>query len=91
MRFIENPPANARDMGSIPRPGRFQMPWDNKTHAPQLPSLRTSTTEVHAPYSPCLATGEATAMRSLHTATTEQPLLPATRESLYAATKIQPS
>ena len=24
---VENPPANARDMGSIPGRGRFHMPW----------------------------------------------------------------
>ena len=90
MKFIKNPPANARDIGSVPSPGRFQMSWNNKTHTPQLLSPCTSTTEAHAPYSPCLATGEATAMRSLHTATTEQPLLAAARESLHAATKTLP-
>ena len=26
---VENLPANAGDMGSIPGPGRFHMPWDN--------------------------------------------------------------
>ena len=26
---VENLPANARDMGSIPGPGRSNMPWSN--------------------------------------------------------------
>ena len=30
-----NPPANAGDMGSIPGPGRFHMPWSNPARAPQ--------------------------------------------------------
>ena len=26
---VKNPPSNAGDMGSIPGPGRFHMPWGN--------------------------------------------------------------
>ena len=26
---VKNPPTNAGDTGSIPGPGRSQMPWDN--------------------------------------------------------------
>ena len=26
---VQNPPANARDVGSIPGPGRSHMPWSN--------------------------------------------------------------
>ena len=26
---VKNPPANAGDMGSIPGPGRFHVPWSN--------------------------------------------------------------
>ena len=26
----KNPPPNAGDLGSIPGPGRFHMPWSNK-------------------------------------------------------------
>ena len=26
---VKNLPANAEDMGLIPDPGRFHMPWDN--------------------------------------------------------------
>ena len=26
---VKNPPANARDTGSIPGPGRSHMPWSN--------------------------------------------------------------
>ena len=33
---VEYPPANAGDMGSIPGPGRFHMPWDNWARAPLL-------------------------------------------------------
>ena len=33
---VENPPANAGDMGSIPGPGRSHMPWGNWAHGPQL-------------------------------------------------------
>ena len=32
----KNPLASAGDMGSIPGPGRFYMPWGNKAHVPQL-------------------------------------------------------
>ena len=31
-----NPPANARDMGLIPDPERFHMPWSNEDQAPHL-------------------------------------------------------
>ena len=33
---VGNPPANARDMGLIPGPGRSHMPRGNKACAPQL-------------------------------------------------------
>ena len=36
---VKNLPANAGDMGSIPDPGRFHMPWSNYVHGPQLLSL----------------------------------------------------
>ena len=32
----KNPPANAGDMGLIPVPGRFHMPWGNQAWVPQL-------------------------------------------------------
>ena len=35
----KNPPANARDMGSIPGLGRSHMPWSNQACVPQLLSL----------------------------------------------------
>ena len=28
--MVENPPASAGDMGLIPGPGRFHMPWSNQ-------------------------------------------------------------
>ena len=58
---VKNPPANARDTGSSPGPGRSHMPRSNKAHAPQLLRLRsrahepqllsprTTTTEAHVP------------------------------------------
>ena len=27
---VKNPPANAGDMGSVPGPGRFHVPWSNE-------------------------------------------------------------
>ena len=59
-------------------------------HPPGQLSLCVTTTEAHAPQSPCF-TREATAMRSPPTTTREQPPLPATRESLHTATKTQSS
>ena len=32
----KNPPANAGNMGSIPGPGRFHMPWSNQARVSQL-------------------------------------------------------
>ena len=46
---VKNPPANAGDTGSSPRPGRSHMPWSNKAHAPQLRSPCATATEAHAP------------------------------------------
>ena len=42
---VKNPPANARDTGSSPGPGRSHMPWSNKARAPQLLSLRSRARE----------------------------------------------
>ena len=71
---VKNPPANAGDTGLIPSPGRSHMPWGNKTWVPELLSLCSRASELqllkpecsgaHAPQ-----TREATAMRSLCTAT----------------------
>ena len=78
---VQNQPANAGDMGSIPGPGRSHMPWSNKARVPQLLSLCygaqepqllspcAATTEARRPESPCSATREATAMRILCLAT----------------------
>ena len=46
---VKNPPANAGDTGSIPGLGRSHMPRSNQARAPQLLSLRTTTTEARAP------------------------------------------
>ena len=89
-------PANAGDMGLISGLGRSHMPQRKWVHAPQLLSLcsgawkpqlldpRAATTEVQRPWSLSLATREAIARRSPHTATREYPLLTATREKCTA-------
>ena len=67
--MVRNLPANAGDMGSIPGQG-------TKTpHASGQLNPRTAATEAWAPWRPCSATREATAMRRLHTASGEQPPL----------------
>ena len=70
---VKNRPANARDTGLIPGPGRSHMPQSTYAHAPQPLSLCASATEAYTLYSPCSATGEATAERSPHTPTREEP------------------
>ena len=62
---VRNPSANAGDMGSIPGPERSRMPLGNKASASTV----------------ACAPREATATRSLSTATGEKPLRAATRES----------
>ena len=59
--MVGNPPANARDMGLSPGPGRSHMPRSNWALAPQLLSLcsrarepqllspHATTTEAYAP------------------------------------------
>ena len=42
---VKNPPANAGDTGLSPGLGRSHMPWSNWARAPQLLSLRATTTE----------------------------------------------
>ena len=42
-------PANARDMGLIPGPGGFLMPWNNEAHGPQLLSPRAASTKARVP------------------------------------------
>ena len=46
---VKNPPANARDTGLIPDPGRSHTLWSNEAPAPQLLSPRAATTEGRAP------------------------------------------
>ena len=46
---FKNSPANARDMGLIPGPGRSHMPQGNYVHVPQLLSPQAATTDVWAP------------------------------------------
>ena len=43
----KNLPGNAGDTGSIPGPGRFQVPWSNPAPVPQLLSLWDAATEAH--------------------------------------------
>ena len=70
---VKNLPANAGDMGSTPGPGRSHMPQSNEARAPQLLSLRATTTEAHARRARALPTREATAMRSASTTTKSSP------------------
>ena len=54
----KNPPASAGDTGSIPRLGRFHMPWSNWAHAPQLLlSLRSRAYKAQLPSPRAAATG----------------------------------
>ena len=55
---VENPPANAGDMGSSLGPGRSHMPRSSWAREPQLLSLRS---RAHEPQllSPCATTTEA--------------------------------
>ena len=46
---VKNPPANAGDEGSSPGPGSSHMPRSNEGRAPQLLSLRATTTEARVP------------------------------------------
>ena len=63
--MVRNLPANAGDPGSIPGQGT-KIP-----HGSGQPDLHTATTEAWAPWHPCSAIREATAMRRLHTAPRE--------------------
>ena len=38
-RVVKNLPASSEDMGSIPGPGKFHMPWITEAHVPQLLNL----------------------------------------------------
>ena len=73
----KEPPANEGDMGSIPGPGRFHMPWGSWAIVPQLLSLSVweleATTEVHA-------MREATTREACVPQLESRPLLSATRE-----------
>ena len=78
---VKNPPVNAGDMGSIPGPGRPHMLRGNSARVPQLLSLcsRARERQLLSPRAleSVLPTREATAVRSLHTPTTESPPPPA--------------
>ena len=60
---VENPPANAGDMGSIPGPGRSHMPRSNQACALRLLSLRSRDHEPQL-LSPCATTTEACVPRA---------------------------
>lgn len=62
---VEKLPCNAGDTGSLSGLERLHMLWDRQACAPQLRSPCAATPEAHMSQSPC-ATGEAAAMRSLH-------------------------
>ena len=85
---VKNPPTKAGDMGSSPGPGRSHMLRSSEARAPQLLGLRSrahepqllspqaTTTEAHVPRARAPQQREATAMRSLCTATKSSPRSP---------------
>ena len=93
----KNLPANSEKMGSISDSGRYHMLWSNNACVPRLLNLCSrawepqqlspcaTTAETQVPYSPCSATRAATAVRSLHSAAGEQPLLATARESPHSS------
>ena len=87
--MAKNPPANARDTGSSPGPGRSHRPRSNEARAPQLLSLRSRARNPQL-LSPRTTTTEARTRRA-RAPQQEKPPLAATRESPRAATKTQHS
>ena len=71
---VENPPANAGDMGSSPGLGRSHMPRSNWACEPQLLSLCV--------WSLCSATREAATVRGPRTAMKSGPRLPQLEKAL---------
>ena len=71
---VKNLPANAGDTGSIPGPGRSHMPWSNKAHVLQLPSLHS---RAHEPQllKPVCPRAHALLLLSPRVATTEAHVL----------------
>ena len=66
--MVKNPPANAGDIGSISRPGKFHMYPSNKARVLQLLSLCVASTEALTPRTQAR---EATAVRNPYTVTGE--------------------
>ena len=72
--MVENPPANAGDMGLSPGLGRSHMLWSNWAREPQLLSLRV--------WSLCSTTREAATVRGLRTTMKSGPRSPQLEEAL---------
>ena len=72
--MVENPPANAVDMGSSPGLGRSHMPRSNWAREPQLLSLHV--------WSLCSTTREAATVRGPRTAMKSGPRLLQLEEAL---------
>ena len=72
--MVENPPANAGDMGSSPGLGRSHMLQSDWAREPQLLSLRV--------WSLCSATREAMIVRGPHTTLKSGPHLPQLEKAL---------
>ena len=99
--MVKNPPANARDTGSIPGRERFHMPQSNsargtqirtrcsRAQKPQLLSPHAATPKACTPQSLCSARREATVMRSPRT--TEKGSPPCHQREARTATKTQQS
>ena len=71
---VENPPANAGDMGSSSGLGRSHMPWSDWACEPQLLSLHI--------WSLCSATREAAMVSGPRTAMKSGPRLPQLEKAL---------
>ena len=91
--MVKNPPANARDTGSIPGPGRVYMPRGNWACKPQLLDLCYCTCEpqllMPMGSRACAPQQEVTAVRSRCTSGKDEPPATTTRESPRAATDTQ--
>lgn len=79
---VRNPPANARNMGSIPGLGRFHMMWDKEACEEQL--------SIPCTLEPLLCKrNHCNKKPTCHNQWHKQPSLAESRESPCAATKIQ--
>jgi len=90
---VKNPPANAEVMALIPGLGKSHMQQSNQTHAPQLlsPCSRAHELQLLKPnhLNPVLLNKKSHQNEKSTPVNEEYPLPSATRESLWAAMKMQ--